>query len=323
MIKPHPLSIGDTIGIVAPASPPKDPKEIGRGVEALEELGFKVQFGKNARKRMGYLAGSDAERASDINRMFGDSSVQGIMCLRGGYGTPRILDLLDYQVIKKNPKVFCGFSDITALHSAIQVKTGLCTFHGPTLLSGFGKEEPSAYTTTCFLKSVCDPQWNGDIARGFPRKKYPALKSIHKGKSTGRLVGGNLALLSALIGTSYFPELRNSILFLEDVNESPYKVDRALTQLLQTGLLKNVRGIALGVWSGCEAIDAAYKKKGISLLDVFTDRLRPLGIPVVYGLPFGHITDYCTLPYGVKAELNGNSCSLTVLESPLRTLGKR
>lgn len=315
MIKPQALSPGDTIGVVAPSSPPKDPNEIDRGIAALKTLGFKVRLGKAVRKRTGYLAGSDNERANDINSMFADPTVDAVMCLRGGYGSPRILDLIDYQKIKKHPKIFCGFSDITALHLAIQKKVGLCTFHGPTVLSGFAKNPTSAYTVGSFLKAVCTPSPIGDIGIGFPKKQYPKPVTICKGRASGKLLGGNLTLITSLVGTQYQPSFSGSILFLEDINEPIYKIDRILTHLLHAGVLKGVRGVALGIWSGCEGDNKQKGEKKISLADMFADKLSVLKIPIVLGLPIGHIDDYTTLPYGVRAELDAGARTLVVKES--------
>ncbi len=318
MIKPQPLSLGGTIGIVAPASPPKDPDDIDRGIEALKELGFALKIGRSVRKRRGYLAGHDLDRAADVNNMFKDKSVDAIVCLRGGYGSPRILDLIDYKTIKKFPKIFCGFSDITALHLAIQAKTGLCTFHGPTVLSGFAKESTSAYTTTSFLKAVCDSKSIGNIEKGFPRKKYEKVRSLAPGFAKGRMIGGNLSLITSLIGTKYLPPLSGSILFLEDINEPTYKIDRMITQLLHSRVLLGVKGIALGIWSGCGESNNKSGGGNTALTDMFIDRLSSLNVPVLYGLPFGHIDDYATLPLGCRAELNSANKTLTILEAGVK-----
>lgn len=305
LIKPRALEFGDTIGVIAPASPPKEARYIDPAIAALKTMGFKVKLGSAARKRTGFLAGSDHERADDINRMFADKQISGILCLRGGYGAARTLDKLNYGVIKRNPKILCGFSDITALHLAIFKKSGLMTFHGPTLLTLLGPKERSDYTLTSWLRSVMVAEPYGDVRRGMP-KKYSKARTLLKGTASGALVGGNLSIITSLVGSEYLPSFSGKILFLEDVNEAPYRVDRALTQLLLSGALRGVKGIAIGDFGGTGDFES-----------VFRDRLSSLKVPVITGLPIGHIDDFATVPQGALARIEDGT--LSIIERALST----
>lgn len=304
LLKPKALKIGDTIGIIAPSSPPRDSKVIDPAIKALKQLGFKVKPGRSIKKRNGYLAGSDDERAKDLNRMFADKTVDAILCLRGGYGAARILDKIDFNTIKKNPKIFCGYSDITGLQLAIYKKTGLVTFHGPMLLRLCSAKDRSDHTLVSWLRAVMSKTPYGDVSHGMPKKKS---KSIVRGSARGELLGGNLSIIASLVGTEYLPSFSGKILFIEDVNEAPYRVDRLLTQLLLSGALKGVKGVAIGDFSG----EGNYSA-------VFRDRLLALKIPVVSGLPFGHINDHVTLPQGGIARIDAGSQRLVIVESSVR-----
>lgn len=305
MIVPKNIRLGDTLGIIAPSSPPKDKGVVKQALKDLKNLGFKVQVGASVHSRKGYLAGTDAVRLKDLHSFFADPKIKGILCLRGGYGSARLLPNIDFNLIKKNPKFFCGYSDITALHLAMYHKAGLATFHGPTLLTLFPKGKTSAFTTSSFLR-VAHGRQLGDISRGLEKKIKTT--TIVKGKTSGILLGGNLSILASLVGTPWIPSFKNSILFLEDVNEAPYRIDRMLTQLIQSGTLKGVKGIALGTWRKCEA----EHKKTQSSLEVFKDKLTPLKIPVCMGFPFGHIEDTATIPYGRVGELDASKGLLVI-----------
>ena len=300
--RPERLHPGDTIALIAPASAPPDPKAVDHSVAALEEMGFKVKLGRNLRKRWGFLAGKDKERAGDVMEMFTDRKVRGIICLRGGYGTPRLLPLLDYQAIRENPKVFLGFSDITALQCAFLKKSNLISFHGPMTASHFIKKDYPSFWRDSLLKLVTDPVAAGSISRGYTDK---TISIVRRGKVSGELIGGNLSLLCTLIGTPFQPDFRKKILFLEDVDEVPYRMDRLLTQMLLAGVLQQVAGIAVGICENCN--DPKAKTAGEyrqSLEDVLKERLLPLKVPVVIGLPFGHVPYNATLPVGGRATLD-------------------
>jgi muramoyltetrapeptide carboxypeptidase len=312
LIKPERLRSGDVIGIVAPGSPPPDPADIDRYAFAIQKLGFQPKLAPNVRQRLGYLAGDDASRASDLMGMFADDSVKAIICVRGGYGSARLLGMLDLGFIRRHPKIFIGFSDITALHCALQMRSRLVTFHGPTLNTDITDSSPSAFSIQSLLKTVMQPSAPGSIC-GDAQKNISILKS---GTATGPLVGGNLSVLSTLIGTPFQPRFKDAIFFFEDVSEPPYHFDARLTQLLNAGLLQQVAGVAVGTNKDCVDPDAAKSKEyQQSLDDVLRDRLLPLGVPVVSGLPFGHVRDNATLPMGLQATLDGVNGDLVMNES--------
>jgi len=310
-IKPPRLNHGDTIGIVAPASAPIDAKAIDRSVKVLQRLGFKVKLGKHLRKKQGFLAGSDEERLGDLMSMFRDPEVKAILCVRGGYGTARLLPLLDYEVIRANPKIFVGYSDITSLHCAFLKKANLVTFHGPMLHSDFCKKDMPDFTLQSFLNTLTQPYAAGSICKTYHGK----ISVLRRGKASGRLLGGNISLLCTTLGTPYQPSFKKKILFLEDLDEAPYRFDRMLTHLLNAGVLQQVAGVAVGLNRNC--IDPQAKKRKQywqTVEDVLKERLAPLKVPVVAGLPFGHVPLNATLPMGVQAELDGTNGDLTILE---------
>ncbi|HEY1786847.1 MAG TPA: LD-carboxypeptidase [Verrucomicrobiae bacterium] len=312
LVKPPRLRLGDTVGIVAPASPAEDPEDIDDFAAALSNLGFKPKLARNVRKRLGYLAGDDQARADDLMAMFSDRDVKGIFCLRGGYGSGRLLGMLDYRLIKRNAKVFVGFSDITSLHTAFEVHAQIVSFHGPTLNSTITSARPSKFTLGSLMKTVMEPSVPGGICKGATQSPITILK---RGKATGPLIGGNLSVFIALIGTPYQPRFKGSILFFEDVQEAPYRFDGRLTQLLNAGLLQQVAGVAVGNNKDCTDPDAAKSPEYHQTVeDVLKDRLLPLGVPVVSGLPFGHVRENATLPMGLQATLDGINGDLIINE---------
>ncbi|MBL7816175.1 MAG: LD-carboxypeptidase [Saprospiraceae bacterium] len=311
IIKPKRLKQGDTLGVIAPSSA-LPPHVIERAINNLEGLGFKLKLGKNCRNQNGYLAGTDAERLEDLHWAFSDPEVDAIWCIRGGYGATRLLPHIDYKLIKKNPKIFIGYSDITALHIAIFQQTGLVTFHGPV-----GTSEYTDYTKQHTLNVLMNPtpQYKIELSAENLAKESNLFKPevISAGKCRGKLIGGNLSLLSAMDGTPYaMQNLKGKILFIEDIDERPYRVDRMLVQLLQSHNLKELAGIALGVFEGC---NPKKDENSLSLMACFKDLLGHLGIPIYYGLSFGHIAHQFTLPVGIEAELNTEGGTLTLLES--------
>jgi len=328
-IKPPRLNYGDTVGIIAPASAPPDPKAIDRSVYALERLGFRPKLAANVRKRWGFLAGSDRERAADLMKMFLDRKVNAVICVRGGYGTARLLPLLDYEKIRANAKIFIGYSDITSLHCAFLVKANLISFHGPMLNSDFIKDDFPEFTLRSFLDTLMEPKAAGSVSRGLSvggtgkkslaQMKRSGVSVLHSGKASGRLIGGNLSLICTMLATPYQPRFKNRILFLEDLDEVPFRFDRMLTHLLNAGLLQQVAGVAIGTNKNC--IDP--KAKGCkeyrqTMEDVFEERLAQLKVPVVLGLPFGHLPMNATLPVGVRATLDGNEGDLVIEESAVK-----
>jgi muramoyltetrapeptide carboxypeptidase len=312
--KPERLRHGDVVGIVAPSSPPPDPAGVGRSVAALERLGFKPLLGRNVRRRNGFLAGTDRERAGDLMEMFTHRKVKAIFCLRGGYGAGRLVNLLDFSAIRKNPKIFVGFSDITILHCALLTRANLVSFHGPMLYSALSRPDVPDFTVKSLFRTVMEAAPPGGIAVGGSRRHVATLRG---GRASGRLIGGNLSLLCTTIGTPWQPPFDGSLLYFEDIGERPYRFDRMLTHLLNAGLLQRVAGVAIGVNADCDE-----KKKGReyrqSTRDVFGDRLLPLKVPVVVGLPFGHVKRNATIPVGVQATLDADQGDLILTEAAVK-----
>lgn len=312
-IKPPRLNPGDTIALVAPASAPPDPKAIDHSIAVLERLGFKTKLAPNVRKRWGFLAGSDRERAGDLMKMFADRKVHAILCVRGGYGSSRLIPLLDYRTIRANPKILVGYSDITSLHCALLVKSGLTSFHGPMLNSDFIKKDFPDFTLQSFLRTLMEATPAGSIRAGYKGKTVSILR---RGVASGPLIGGNISLLCATLGTPCQPSFKKSILFFEDLDEVPYRFDRMLTHLLNAGLLQHVAGIAIGINADCFDPKAkGAREYRQTMEDVFKDRLLPLKIPIVSGLPFGHIPLNATLPVGIRATLDGVKGDLVITEA--------
>lgn len=311
--KPERLRFGDVVGLVAPASPLPHPETVNRYLESLEKTGFKPRLAPNALKRLGFLAGTDQERAEDLMSMFADGEVRAVFCLRGGYGSARLLPLLDYQLIRKHPKILIGFSDITSLMCALLTHAGLVSFHGPTLNTNLTSDNPSPFTLHSLLRTMMEPWPPGSICG---REKQKGVSVLKGGVATGRLVGGNLSVLCTTLGTPFQPVFKGRILFFEDVDEQPYRFDRMLTQLLNAGVLQQVAGVAVGVNARCTDPDAAKSREyRQTLADVLKDRLAPLGVPVVAGLPFGHVRRNATLPVGAMARLDADRGDLIVTEA--------
>lgn len=305
MIKPKPLHQGDSVAIIAPASP-CDKKLIDKCIASLNELGLKVVIGESCISEHGFLSGTDDIRANDINCMFADKNIKGIFALRGGYGCARLLDLLDFKLIKKNPKIFIGYSDITALHIAINQKSKLITYHGPMisteLIKGLDEYSADYYKKFIFgnekVEELFNPEGN-------------TLEVINNGIASGQLTGGNLSLICSSLGTKYEINTKNKILFLEEVEEVPYKVDRMLTHLKQSGKLKDVNGIILGAFTNCIAPN---NKKSLSLQEVFNEIILPLKKPTISNLVCGHCLPTLTLPLGEKVLLDANNKKVKILE---------
>lgn len=313
MVKPPRLEFGDIIGLVAPASAPPNPAVIDRAEASLARLGFKVKLGANVRRRNGFLAGTDRERAGDLMAMFLDRRVRAVLCLRGGYGTARILSRLDFEKIRAHPKILIGYSDITSLHCAFLTKANLISFHGPMLNSELSREELPEFTRQSFLRTLMEARPAQSLLQNYNRR---TVSVIQEGVVTGRLVGGNLSILCSSLGTPYQPAFRGRILFFEDIGESPYRFDRMLTHLLNAGLLQQVAGVAIGINRNCRDPKARRTNEHRqSLHEVFTERLTPLKVPVVVGLPFGHIRYNATLPVGILARLDACQGDLLLREA--------
>lgn len=308
VIKPARLKKGDTIGLITPASSPDDLIKIEESTRYLEKMGYRVKLGKSVGKFIGYLAGTDDERLEDLHSMFSDKTIKAIMCLRGGYGAFRLLDKINYKLIQKNPKIFVGYSEITALQNAIFSKTGLITFAGPMPAVDF-VNNISPYTEEWFWKIVTSNKKIGKI-------KYPEnlkMPFINKGVANARILGGNLAVLSALLGTEYFPDMKDKILLLEDIDEKPYKIDRMLNQLRLAKVFKGLKGIILGRFVECYEQDP--NKKTLSLGEVIEYYFKSLKLPTIYTFPHGHIKDFVTIPLGLKIGLNATKGTVEFLEN--------
>jgi len=303
---PPRLKPGDTVGLITPGSYISD-DGVDKAVKNLESLGLKVKKGKNLRAENGFTAGTDAERLADLHAMFADPEVNAIWCARGGYGCGRLLPQIDYKLIRRNPKILIGYSDITALAIAVAKETGLVTYHGPV-----GSSDFTEYTLGYLRGAVMEGERYSPIIRPEVTAEGSVYEAytITPGRATGSLWGGNLSLLAASAGTAYEPPIKGSLLFIEDIGEDPYRIDRMLTQLRQAWDLQRCAGIALGVFKGCEA-DA--DDRSLTLRETLTGRFSDLGIPVAYGFPFGHIRDMCTLPMGVRAEMDTEGMRLRVL----------
>ncbi len=311
-IKPSRLKPGDTLGLIAPGSYISE-DELKDSIENLEKLGYKVIYDERILSKTGYLAGDDKARAEELNSMFANSKVDGIICARGGYGCARILPMLDYNLIKNNPKILIGYSDITALLNGIYAETGLITFHGPVGISSFNE-----FSVTYFNEVLVHPEKDLILisAKNEDEKEKTEVQTIVSGKAQGELVGGNLSVLNSLIGTKYDFNGEGKIIFLEEIGEEPYRIDRMLTQLIQSGKFEKASGIAMGVFKNCEPKekDPSFSTS-FSLMEVLFDRLSNLNIPVIYGLSFGHIKNKFTLPVGIKAELDTINQTITLLEN--------
>ncbi|HSP87096.1 MAG TPA: LD-carboxypeptidase [Ignavibacteriaceae bacterium] len=308
IIKPKKLKAGDTIALVTPGSYISE-KELNDSIENLNSLGFKVVYNKSILNQNGYFSGNDKERAAELTEMFSRKDVDGIMCARGGYGCSRILPLLDYDIILDNPKVLIGYSDITALLYGIYSQTGLVCFHGPVGISTFNE-----FSVNYFKNVLVKPQEKLQLD-STPEENNPDPIIISSGKAEGELVGGNLSVAVSLIGTEYDIDTEDKIIFIEETSEEPYRVDRMLTQMIMSGKFEKAAGVALGIFDNCEPKkENPSFDNSFSLKEVLFDRLAGLGIPVVYGLSFGHIKNKFTLPFGIKTELNSDTKTLTLLE---------
>jgi len=295
MIKPSKLNPGDAVGVVSPGGP-VNRSQLEADIHFLENKGFTVHVAPHVYDRQGYLAGNDGDRLWDLEEMFRNTEIKAVFCSRGGYGSMRLLDRIDYGLIRKNPKIVVGYSDITALLSGIFKKTGLITFHGP-LVRGLSSLPENTWQNLVRMISSQEPVSFASMA-GYP---------LSGGKTTGVLMGGNLSLICMLVGTPFMPSLSGCILFIEDRGEALYRLDRMLTHLALSGSLEGIRGLITGHFLDCgdpAAID-----------DLIKERFEPMGIPIAAGFPLGHGPDNTTLPLGIPAELDTHHMRLSLLES--------
>lgn len=305
------LKKGDKIGLICPAGIINE-ERLDKAMANMETLGLKAISGKYILEQSGYLAGSDQHRLADLHNMYSNSEIAAVWCIRGGYGCTRLLPYVDFDLIKSNPKPMLGYSDITAFHHAINLKAGVHTFHSPV-----GSSELTPYTLSN-LKSVIFGESGNQIEIETSTENdqlFADGKSvyeryiIHPGIATGNLWGGNLSLLAAMAGTEYLKLKKDSILFIEDIEEVPYRIDRMLTQLFQALPMNKIKGIVVGVCEGCEKKDNG---PSFTLKEVIMDRISQLQIPALYGFSFGHITNQCTLPFGAVATMDTTTFKLKV-----------
>jgi muramoyltetrapeptide carboxypeptidase len=308
IIKPKRINKNSTIALIAPAGPVTK-EQLLKSSQRFEELGFKVVYKQRILDRKGYLAGSDSDRSTEIHDAFANSQVDAIVCIRGGYGSSRIVSKIDFELIKRNPKIFIGYSDITVLLNAIWQKTGLITFHGVVGNSVF-----TEYTTQGLLKILTCHEPGYEIFTF----DETSMSNINPGKASGELVGGNLSLIISLIGTPFEIDFTDKIVFIEDIDEKPYKIDRMLTQLLLAGKLQLAQGIILGNFRGCDIDNLnVTTENSLSLSEVLSDRLSGLNIPVITGFSFGHIHDQAIFPVGIKVEMDTTKPFIKLLENPV------
>lgn len=314
LVRPRALRAGDTVALVTPATEVPDPDRLALAEHTIKYLGLRVKRGRNVGRRFGSYRESVETRLDDLHSMFRDPEVRGIFAIRGGYGSAHLLDRIDYDLIRRNPKVFVGYSDITAMHLAINRHARLVTFHGPVVLSRF-----TDYTQQHFRKALFATTPPGKLTNPPESNELrPAhtLRTVRPGTATGTLVGGNLSLIVSTLGTPYEIDTRGRILFLEDVEEQAYSIDRMLTQLRLAGKLKDAAGIIWGECDGCGPRD--YKPSTVlpfSVGEVVDNLFGTLQIPVLSGLTIGHTNDQLTLPLGVTATLDAAAGTLDIKES--------
>jgi muramoyltetrapeptide carboxypeptidase len=311
LVKPARLQPGDVIGLVDPASATWEPVDIDIVVESVSALGFKAKRGARLLNRRGYFAGTDEERAADLNAMFGDPEVKAIQCVRGGWGSARLLPLLDWATIQRNPKVVLGFSDITALVLAIHAKTGLVTFHGPNGASQWNPFNVDYFRRVLTAGEAVTFANVKEIEEENLTVVENRVQTIRPGTARGRLLGGNLTVLTSIIGSGLLPEFDGCVLFIEDVDEAPYRIDRMLMQLRLTGILQRARAVIWGTCSKCEP-DAGFGS--LTITDVLNDHVKPLDVPAWQGAMIGHVDRQFTLPLGIEVEANATLGTIRMLE---------
>jgi muramoyltetrapeptide carboxypeptidase len=310
-VKPLRLRAGDTVGLVEPAGFTNDAYDLALIKESIVAMGLVPKVGRHVAKRWGYLAGKDEERAADINAMYADRDVKAVFAVRGGWGSARVLPHLDWKLIRANPKLLIGFSDITALHLAFAARAGFTTIHGPGAASGWSQLSWNAFRSLAFEGQTPlfqAPQGKED--RLVPRSGR--VRTFRAGKASGPLIGGNLTVLTSLMGTPYLPSFDGAILFMEDTNEAEYRIDRMLTQLALSGVLGRVAGVVFGQCTDCRSPGPSYG--GFTLSEVLAQQLEPLGVPAFEGALIGHVADQFSMPIGTRAEIDAAAGTIRILE---------
>jgi muramoyltetrapeptide carboxypeptidase len=305
------LVAGSRVALVAPAGPLLEQDDLTRAGALCRALGYEAVLGRSAHARHGYLAGTDDERLMDLNSALADPSIDAIWCIRGGYGSTRLLDRIDYEAMIRRPKIMIGFSDVTALLNAMTRLAGVVTFHGPVARAGM-----PAFTRRHFELVLTGAGAAGRLERlpeppGVLLSQENRIVTLYPGVAEGLLVGGNLTLLQCLIGTPYFPDMSGAVLFLEDAGEDLYRVDRMLSHLRLTGALQCLAGIVIGRFTD---LQRANRDGALGFDQVLAHYFSPLGIPAAYGFPIGHIEEQWTLPLGIKARLDAGAGEVELLE---------
>ena len=308
LIKPPRVRPGDRVGLVSPATAAFETEPTKIWIDALEALGLEVILGDNYYARHGYFAGEDEARASDINAFFAEPSVKMIFA-RGGWGSPRLLPLINYDMIRQNPKVLLGYSDATALITGIHVKTGLVTFHGPSPLNVFSAEHFRRVVMNGEAYLLENPTF---ITSNTLVQTENRIQTITSGKASGRILGGNLSLLTAVMGSGYLPEWEDSILFIEDVDEAVYRVDRMMTELALAGVLDKIRGFVFG---RCTECGPGNGFGSLTMEEMIAEHIRPRGIPAFSGTMIGHIEEQFTIPLGIDVEIDADAGTIELMEA--------
>ena len=310
-VRPPRLRKGDVLGLVAPAGFIGDRFGLSEIEETVRAMGLVPKSAQHLLAREGYLAGSDEARADDLMAMFADDDVRGIMAVRGGWGSARLLPHIDFAAIARKPKLFAGFSDNTALHLALTARTGVPSIHGPNAAASWPPQAWEAFRRLAFdaaTPTYSVPSYSGPNLSG----RGAEVRTFRGGKAQGRLLGGNLTVLSALVGTPYLPDFSGAILFLEDTNESEYRIDRMLTQLALAGILDKVAGVVFGQCTGCHNPDGGYSN--FTVYEVLDRRFAELGVPAFQGAMIGHISGQISIPVGVIAEIDADAGTIRMLE---------
>lgn len=310
-VKPPRLKAGDTVALIQPAGFTDDAFDIEDVKRTITAMGLVPKVAPHLTDRFGYLAGVDRDRAADINMLHADPEVKALFAVRGGWGCARILPYLDWTTIRANPKLLIGFSDITALHLAYAAKAGFTTIHGPVASSGWNRFSWDYFHAVAFdaeMPTFTNPVGHEDRLA----QRIGTFRTFGKGKASGRLIGGNLTVLTALMGTPWLPDFSGAILFLEEVGEQPYRIDRMLTQLALGGVLRQVAGVVFGQCSECVPSGPAYG--GFTVSELLDQHLSPLGIPVYQGAQFGHVASQFSLPVGIRAEMDADAGTIRLLE---------
>jgi muramoyltetrapeptide carboxypeptidase len=309
--KPPRLRQGDVVGLVEPAYFTADAFDLEQVMATIRAMGLVPRPAPHLLSRYGYLAGRDEERAADLTAMFADREVKAIFCVRGGWGCARILPHLDWDRIRANPKLLVGFSDITALHLALAARTDCPSIHGPTASSAWGRLSWDSFRRLAFDAET--PTWRNPPSMEDRLAQRSGVRTFRPGRASGPLLGGNLTVLSSLVGTPYIPSFEGAILFIEDTDEAQYRIDRMLTQLSLAGILGRVAGVVFGQCTDCVAKNSS-SIGGFTLSEVLDQHLRPLGVPAFQGAMFGHVADQFSIPVGIRAEIDAADGTIRMLE---------